>query len=104
MSQGLEEILEDQEGDLNPHDGSLHRNLGQSISRVTTLRACVKDVLGGNCSLALPSPKMPINYFDRKQWSRTLLEAATDYLGFIFRKLAEDTNLIKAKRAEWDLN
>lgn len=47
---------------------------------------------------------MPINYFDKKQWSRTLLETATDYLGFIFRKLAEDTKLIKAKRAERDLN
>lgn len=104
MSQGLEEILEDQMGDLNPHDGSLHRNLQHSISRVTMLRACVKDVLGGNCSFALLPPKIPINYFDRKQWSHTLLETATDYLGFIFRKLAEDTKLIKARRAEWDLN
>lgn len=114
MSQGLEEILEDQKGDLNPHDGSLQRNLWESIIRVKMLRACMKDVLGRNCSAALPSPKMPINYFAKKQWSHTLLEFATDYLDWLeqkirslLTKLAEIQKLTegkKSKGAERDLN
>lgn len=103
MCQGLEEILEDQK-DLNPHDAPLHRNLKESISRVDMLRACVKDVLGGNCSAALPSPKMPIHYFERKQLSHTFLETAKHYLGWLEQKiqsllmtLAENKKLAEAK-------
>lgn len=103
-SQGLEEILKDQKGSLIPHDSTLHTVLQDSISRLNMLRACVKDILGGNCSAALPSPKAPINCFERKQWSHTLLETARDYLGWLeqnFRslllKLAE--NKTEAKRS-----
>lgn len=104
MSQSLEEILEDQKGDLNPHDDSLHGKLQESISTANMLRVCIKDVLGGNCSAALPAPKMPRNYFRRKQWSHTLLETATNYLGWLeekiksfLTKLAKNKKLTEAK-------
>lgn len=104
MSQGLEKILENQKGDLNPHDGALHKNLEESIDTAKKLRACMKDLLGGNCSAALLSPKMPITNFQRKQWSHTLLETATEYLGWlkqknqtVLLKLAENKKLTEAK-------
>lgn len=64
----------------------------------------MKDFLGGNCSAALPSPKMPTTNFERKQWSHTLLETATEYLGWLeqkiqslLTKLAENKKLTEAK-------
>lgn len=104
MSQGLEEILEeileDQKRDLSPHDGALHRKLQESTIRANMLRACVKDVLGGNCSAALPSPKMPKQYFSRKQWSRTLLETATDYIAWLEQKLRSLLTKVTEKLTE----
>lgn len=83
MVQGLEEILRDQKEDLNPHDGILHRDLEESIFRTNLLKECVKEILGGDCSPALPPPKTPITYFERKKWGHTLLKNAGIYISWL---------------------
>lgn len=110
MVQGLEEILKDQKEDLNPHDGLLHRDLLESIFRTNSLKECAKEILGGDCSPALPPPKMPITYFERKQWSHTFLETAAIYISWLEHQMGPLTKLRrrptlmpKTKRVEWDL-
>ncbi|TWW60213.1 hypothetical protein D4764_05G0003030 [Takifugu flavidus] len=91
--QGLKEILKDQKEDLNPHDYSLHKDLKDSIFTTNSLKACAKQILGGDCSPAPPPPKIPITYFDRKQWSRTLLETAEIYISWLEHQIGSLTKL-----------
>lgn len=88
-TQGLEKILEDQRKNLNPQDVSLHKELRETISTVNSLRVCVKEIHGGECSPKPSPPKMPTHAFERKQWSHTLLKTARDYLSWLGRKVGE---------------
>ncbi|XP_029685778.1 uncharacterized protein [Takifugu rubripes] len=90
--QGLKEILKDQKEDLNPHNYILHKELKDSIFRTNLLKECAKQILRGDCSPAPPPPKIPITYFDRKQWSHTLLETAGIYISWLEHKITEQTN------------
>lgn len=93
MVQGLKEILKDQKEDLNPHDGNLHGDLEKTIFRTNSLKECAKEILGGDCSPALPPPKIPDTYFERKQWSHTLLETAGIYISWLEHETGPLTKL-----------
>lgn len=97
MAQGLEKVLEDQKSNLNPGDVSLHKKLRDTISRVNMLAACVKQVLGGECSQKPSPPKMPKHAFDRKQWSHTLLKTAKNYLAWMEQKIKVRVSKVKGK-------
>lgn len=97
MAYGLEKVLEDQRSNLNPEDVSLHKKLADTISRVNMLRACVKEVLGGECSPKPPPPKLPTHTFERKQWSHTLLKTAKNYLDWMEHKVGVHILKIKGK-------
>ncbi|XP_037535950.1 uncharacterized protein LOC119413011 [Nematolebias whitei] len=98
MAQGMEKILKDQKNNLNPQDVSLHKKLRGTISRVRMLAVCVENHLGGKCSHEPPPPKMPKHVFERKQWSRTLLKLAGDYLDWLQQEVMEVSPIKEAKR------
>uniref|UniRef100_UPI0037E6FB9F uncharacterized protein n=1 Tax=Semicossyphus pulcher TaxID=241346 RepID=UPI0037E6FB9F len=103
MAAGLEKVLLDQKSNLNPVDISLHEKLNETISRVNMLAACVKGILGGECSPEPSPPTMPKYGFERKQWSHTLLVTAKHYLDWLELKTevqtaaVKETNKIKRK-------
>ena len=78
--------MEDQRFNLNPTDVTLHQTFERTISQVELLAKCVKHSLGGECSLKLSPPKMPVHAFERKQWGHTLLRLARDYLKWLEHK------------------
>lgn len=87
MVKGLKEILKDQKDDLNPHDATLHRDLKDSIYWTDTLKSCMKDIVGGECSTAMPQPALPETYFEKKQWSHTFIETAAVYISWLEHKI-----------------
>ena len=87
LEKGLEKILEDQRNDLNPEDETLHRALKDSISRAGLLAACLRVVREGKCPSEPEPPEMPQKSFEKKQWSHTLLKAATHYLHWLQERL-----------------
>ncbi|XP_071339793.1 uncharacterized protein [Trachinotus anak] len=89
MVQGLGKVLKDQSSNLNPKDVSLHQVLKDTISHIKMLQMCVKHILGGECPSEPTPPKMPIDVFEKKQWSDTLLKAARDYLNWLVHKFQE---------------
>lgn len=97
MAQGLEKVLEDQSRNLNPQDVSLHKKLRETISSVDMLAACLKEILGGECSPKPSPPTMPTHTFERKQWSHTLLKTATNYLNWLKLKLEIRFTKVKEK-------
>ncbi len=97
MAQGMEKVLEDQSKNLNPQDVSLHKKLSHTISSVNMLAACLKEILGGECSPKPSPPTMPQHAFERKQWSHTLLKTARDYLNWLKLKLGDQTIKVKGK-------
>ncbi|XP_054467701.1 uncharacterized protein LOC129101799 [Anoplopoma fimbria] len=97
MAQGLKEVLDDQKNNLNPKDVSLHDKLTRTISKVNSLTACAKNILGGECSPKPPPAKMPTHAFDRKQWSHTLLKTASGYLDWFGVQISKVKKTIKRK-------
>ncbi|KAM9858079.1 uncharacterized protein ACBR49_020130 [Aulostomus maculatus] len=83
MASGLENVLDDQKNNLNPIDTLLLRQLKETISRVSMLVTCVRDIFGGECSPKPTPPKMPKHTFERKQWGHTFLKASRDYMEWL---------------------
>uniref|UniRef100_A0AAV2MRB8 Uncharacterized protein n=1 Tax=Knipowitschia caucasica TaxID=637954 RepID=A0AAV2MRB8_KNICA len=73
-----------------------------SISRVEMLAACLLSVLGEKCFPPPAPPEMPPNTFERKQWSHTLLTAATHYLQWLQRRLPK-TNIYRGDFKQKDI-
>ncbi|XP_051806853.1 uncharacterized protein LOC110964398 [Acanthochromis polyacanthus] len=103
LAGALKEVLDDQKNNLNPKDLSLHETLRDTISRVNLLEACLKTVLGGECSPKPSLPTMPEQAFERKQFGHTLLKRARHYLDWLQGKFvvhafkASESNKTKSK-------
>lgn len=104
MSQGLKEILVDQTNNLNPYDTTLHKDFQASIYNTNMLRACLRGVLGGNCSTPLPPPEVPTHAFETKEWAHTLLGAARHYLDWLERQILSLLSKLKKKKQLNDKN
>lgn len=97
MAKGLKEIKEDQKTDLNPTDVYLDKLFEKTIFRVKSLALCVKFVLKGECSNEPSPPIIPKHAFEKKQWSRTLLISARDYLTSMKHRLPIQSNRANVK-------
>ncbi|KAM3611429.1 uncharacterized protein V6R79_018425 [Siganus canaliculatus] len=94
MGEGLKKILDDQRGNLNPEDRSLHEKLQDAIVKVNALAVCLSKILGGECSSKPSPPEMPMHMFERKQWSHTLLKTSRDYLKWLWFKLDVQVSVV----------
>ncbi|XP_053726813.1 uncharacterized protein LOC128762527 isoform X1 [Synchiropus splendidus] len=81
---GLKKILKDQETRQSPTDVTLHKQLNDTLLRVDHLAQCVKYRFNcGKCGQPAHALEMPVNTFERKQWSHTFLKEARHYVGCI---------------------